>query len=70
MSDDPVEPLDVSHGRHVTTKECAALMGFDSDMDVRVSERQFRAMLGNSMSVDVLQAILGALMPVLRPAAP
>ena len=59
-----------SHGRYVTTAECARLMGFDGDMKICVSDTQFRAMLGNSMSVDVLQALLSALMPVLRPDAP
>ena len=64
------KPWLFSHGRFVTIAECARLMGFDSDMKICVSDSQFRSMLGNSMSVDVLQAILGALMPVLRPDAP
>ena len=64
------QPWIFSHGRYVTIAECARLMGFDSDMKICVSDPQFRAMLGNSMSVDVLQALLSALMPVLRPDAP
>ena len=62
-----------SHGKYLTTKECAHLQGFDAEMRVCASDSQFRAMLGNSMSVDVLkailQALLGALMPVLQPKA-
>ena len=63
-------PWILSHGRYLTTRESARLQGFDDQMASCVSEAQFQAMLGNSMSVDVLQAILGALMPVLRPEAP
>ena len=68
-------PWIMSHGRYLTTKECARLQGFCCDqMQVCVSEAKFRAMLGNSMSVDVLKAILkaimGALVPLLRPEAP
>ena len=63
------QPWIFSHGRYVTTEECARLQGF-GDMEVCVSDSQFRAMLGNSMSVDVLVALLSALMPVLRPEAP
>ena len=63
------QPWIFSHGRYVTTEECARLQGF-GDMKICVSDCQFRAMLGNSMSVDVLVALLSALMPVLRPEAP
>ena len=59
-------PWIFSHGRYLTTKECARLQGFDAEMQVCVSDSQFRAMLGNSMSVDVLKRLLGALMPVLQ----
>ena len=44
-----------SHGRYLTTRECGLLQGFDMRrVSVVVSDRQFSAMLGNSMSVDVL----------------
>ena len=59
-------PWILSHGRCLTTKECARLQGFDDQMQVCVSDAKFRAMLGDSMSVDVLREIMGALMPVLR----
>ena len=59
-----------SHGRYLTTSECALLQGLDPRrVSVVVSDAQFGAMLGNSMSVDVLKAILGAVMPALMPAA-
>ena len=38
-------------------------------VSVVVSDRQFSAMLGNSMSVDVLKMILGAALPALAPDA-
>ena len=63
------QPWIFSHGRYVTTNECARLQGF-GDMKICASDSQFRAMLGNSMSVDVLMALLSALMSVLRPEAP
>ena len=44
------------------------LQGFDGGLDVVVSDAQFRGMLGNSMSVDVLKLVLGAVMPALVPA--
>ena len=63
-----------SHGRFLTTQERMLLQGFCCDqMQVCVSEAKFRAMLGNSMSVDVLKAILkailimGALVPAAEP---
>ena len=63
-------PWIFSRGRYLATKECARLQGFDdAEMQVCVRDSQIRAMLGNSMSVDVLKAILGALMPVLQPKA-
>ena len=61
------QPWILSHGRCLTARECARLQGVDGQTKVSVSDAQFRAMLGNSMSVDVLMAILSALMPVLRP---
>ena len=63
-------PWILSHGRYPTTEECARLQGFDDQMQVCVSDAEFRAMLGNSMSVNVLKAILGALVHLLRPVAP
>ena len=63
-------PWVFSHGRYLTTKECARLQGFDDQMKVCVSDPQFRAMLGNIMNIGVLKAIMGAFMPVLRPEAP
>ena len=55
-----------SHGRYVTVKECALLQGFDlRRLSIVVSNRQMLAMLGNSMSVDVLKVILGAVLPAL-----
>ena len=42
------------------------MQGFDMRrLSVVVSDRQLIAMLGNSMSVDVLKVILGAVLPVL-----
>ena len=38
-------------------------------VSVVVSDQQFSAMLGNSMSVDVLKMILGAVLPALVPDA-
>ena len=59
-----------SHGRYLTASECALLQGFDpGHVSVVVSDVQFGAMLGNSMSVDVLRVVLGAVMPALMPAA-
>ena len=59
-----------SHGRYLTTSECVLLQGLDPRrLSIVVSDAQFGAMLGNSMSVDVLKAILGAVMPALMPAA-
>ena len=57
-----------SHGRFLTTLERMLLQGFDGGLDVVVSDAQFRAMLGNSMCVDVLKLVLGAAMPALVPA--
>ena len=57
-----------SHGRFLTALERMHLQGFDGGLDVVVSDAQFRAMLGNSMSVDVLKLVLGAAMPALVPA--
>ena len=54
------------HGRYVTVKECALLQGFDlRRLSIVVSNRQMLAMLGNTMSVDVLKVILGAILPAL-----
>ena len=59
-----------SHRRYLTTSECALLQGLDPRrVSVVVSDAQFGAMLGNSVSVDVLKAILSAVMPALMPAA-
>ena len=59
-----------SHGRYLTTRECGLLQGFDMRrVSVVVSDQQFSAMLGNSMSVDVLKMILGAVLPALAPDA-
>ena len=60
-----------SHGRYLTARECGLLQGFDMlrRVSVVVSDRQFSAMLGNSMSVDVLKMILGAVLPALAPDA-
>ena len=42
------------------------MQGFDlRHLSIVVSDRQLIAMLGNSMSVDVLKVILGAVMPAL-----
>ena len=57
-----------SHGRFLTTLERMLLQGFDGGLDVVVSDAQFRGMLGNSMSVDVLKLVLNAVMPALVPA--
>ena len=59
-----------SHGRYLTARECGLLQGFDMRrVSVVVSDRQFSAMLGNSMSVGVLKMILGAVLPALAPDA-
>ena len=59
-----------SHGRYVTARECALLQGFDPrHLSVVVSNHQLIAMLGNSMSVDVLKVILGGVLPALAPDA-
>ena len=63
-------PWIMSHGRYLTARECARLQGLCDQMQVCVSDAEFRAMLGNSMSVDVLKARLGALVPLLRLEAP
>ena len=42
------------------------MQGFDlRRLSIVVSDRQLIAMLGNSMSVDVLKMIIGAVMPAL-----
>ena len=59
-----------SHGRCLTARECGLLQGFGMRrVSVVVSDRQFSAMLGNSMSVGVLTMILGAVLPALAPDA-
>ena len=46
------------------------MQGFDlRHLSIVVSDRQLIAMLGNSMSVDVLKMILGAVLPALTPDA-
>ena len=46
------------------------MQGFDlRHLSIVVSDRQLIAMLGNSMSVDVLKMILGAVLPALTPYA-
>ena len=58
-----------SHGRFLTTSERARLQGFDDQIAVCVTDSQFQAMLGNSMSADALKMIIGAVLPALTPAA-
>ena len=59
-----------SHGRYLTARECGLLQGFDMRrVSVVVPDLRFIAMLGNSMSVDVLKMILGAVLPALTPDA-
>ena len=59
-----------SHGRFLTATECGLLQGFDMRrISVAVPDQRFIAMIGNSMSVDVLKTILGAVLPALAPDA-
>ena len=54
-----------THGRFLTALERLLLQGFHGGLDVVVSDDQFRGMLGNSMSVDVLKLVLNVVMPAL-----
>ena len=52
-----------NRGRRFTMQEMMRLQGVDASLRVVVPEMQFRRMLGNSMSVNVLERILCTLLP-------
>ena len=52
-----------NRGRRFTMKEMMRLQGVDTDLPVVVPEIHFRRLLGNAMSVNVLERILCALLP-------
>jgi DNA (cytosine-5)-methyltransferase 1 len=52
-----------SYGRRINTAEALRLQGHDDDLEPVVTERQFRMMLGNSMSLNVLERLLCRLLP-------
>jgi len=48
--------------RHASIKECLSLQGFPKSFKQVVSERQLKKQIGNSMSVNVLEAIFTSLL--------
>lgn len=56
----------VPYQRRATVKECLALQGFPKTFVQVVSDRQLKKQLGNSMSVNVLEAIFSTLIPMVR----
>ena len=52
-----------NRGRRFSLQEMMRLQGVDSSLVVVVPELQFRRLLGNSMSVNVLERILCTLLP-------
>jgi DNA (cytosine-5)-methyltransferase 1 len=52
-----------SLGRRMNLREALRLQGFDDDFVNPVSERQLRQMLGNGMSLNVLERIFCSLLP-------
>jgi DNA (cytosine-5)-methyltransferase 1 len=52
-----------SMGRRMTLQEALRLQGFDDCFENPVSERQLRMMLGNAMSLNVLERIFCSLLP-------
>jgi DNA (cytosine-5)-methyltransferase 1 len=52
-----------SMGRRMTLPEALRLQGFADDFENPVSERQLRMMLGNGMSLNVLERIFCSLLP-------
>jgi DNA (cytosine-5)-methyltransferase 1 len=57
----------VPYQRRATVKECLALQGFPKNFIQVVSDRQLKKQIGNSMSVNVLEAIFSTLLPILYP---
>jgi len=55
----------VPYQRKATCRECLALQGFPIDFKQVVSDRQFKKQIGNSMSVNVLEQLFTALLPLL-----
>ena len=55
----------VPYQRRATVKECLALQGFPKTFKQVVSDRQLKKQIGNSMSVNVLEAIFSTLLPIL-----
>jgi DNA (cytosine-5)-methyltransferase 1 len=52
-----------SMGRRMNLPEALRMQGFDDDFENPVSERQLRMMLGNGMSLNVLERIFCSLLP-------
>lgn len=52
-----------NRGRRFTVQEMMRLQGVDASLQIVVPEMHFRRMLGNSMSVNVLERILCTLLP-------
>lgn len=52
-----------NRGRRLSMKEMMRLQGVDDSLQVVVSEAQFRRLLGNSMSINVLERIMCTLLP-------
>ncbi len=52
-----------SNPRRLTPVECARLMGFGDGFDIPVSDTQAYKQFGNSVVVDVVEAVAKALMP-------
>ena len=52
-----------SNPRRLTPRECARLMGFGDDFQIRVSDTQAYKQFGNSVVVPVVEAVAKALVP-------
>jgi DNA (cytosine-5)-methyltransferase 1 len=52
-----------SYGRRINTAEALRLQGHNDDLEPVVTERQLRMLLGNSMSLNVLERLFCRLLP-------